>query len=156
MASLKLMYQCTVCFFAGPTKKALLHHEYPGLVLIGKYLVMSNSNIYSEVHIHWLESLPLFLLTRFSRHLLFRRFFFRFQSVAFISPYSETMTSNKLTYWVDRDVRNLITPWAVRRAPRRTGAYDQIEQLSTHRKFHFCSHRNFPFFFLNGKRPLKT
>ena len=60
MASLKLMYQCTVCFFAGPTKKALLHHECPGLVLIGKYLVMSNSNIYSEVHIHWLESLQFF------------------------------------------------------------------------------------------------
>ena len=56
MASLELMYQCTVCFFAGPTMEALLHHEYPGLGLIGKYLVMSNSNIYSEVHIHWIES----------------------------------------------------------------------------------------------------
>ena len=30
-----------------------------------------------------------------------------------------------------------------RRAPRRTGVYDQMEQLFTNRKFHFCSHRNF-------------
>ena len=41
-----------------------------------------------------------------------------------------------------------------RRAPRRTGVYDQMEQLFTNRKFHFCSHRNFRGFFLNGKRPL--
>ena len=41
-----------VYFFAGPTMEALLHHEFPGLGLIGKYLEMSNSNIYSEVHIH--------------------------------------------------------------------------------------------------------
>ena len=47
-------------FFAGPTMEALLHHECPGLVLIGKYLVTSNSNIYSEVHIHWLGSLQFF------------------------------------------------------------------------------------------------
>ena len=41
-----------------------------------------------------------------------------------------------------------------RRAPRRTGVlYDQMEQLFTNRKFHFCSHRNFRVFFLNGKRP---
>ena len=39
------------------------------------------------------------------------------------------------------------------RAPRRTGVYDQMEQLFTNRKFHFCSHRNFRVFFLNGKRP---
>ena len=39
-----------------------------------------------------------------------------------------------------------------RRAPRRTGVYDQMEQLFTNRKFHFCSHRNFRVFFLNGKR----
>ena len=39
------------------------------------------------------------------------------------------------------------------RASRRTGVYDQMEQLFTNRKFHFCSHRNFPVFFLNGKRP---
>ena len=39
------------------------------------------------------------------------------------------------------------------RAPRRTGFYDQREQLFTNRKFHFCSHRNFRVFFLNGKRP---
>ena len=42
------------------------------------------------------------------------------------------------------------------RAPRRTGVYDQMEQLFTNRKFHFCSHRNFRVFFLNGKRPLST
>ena len=36
----------------------------------------------------------------------------------------------------------------------RTGVYDQMEQLFTNRKFHFCSHRNFRVFFLNGKRPL--
>ena len=40
------------------------------------------------------------------------------------------------------------------RAPPRTGVYDQMEQLFTNRKFHFCSHRNFPVFFLNGKRPI--
>ena len=40
------------------------------------------------------------------------------------------------------------------RAPRRTGVYDQMEQLFTNRKFHFCSHRNFRVFFVNGKRPL--
>ena len=34
------------------------------------------------------------------------------------------------------------------RAPPRTGVYDQIEQLFTNRKFHFCYHRNFRFFFL--------
>ena len=38
-------------------------------------------------------------------------------------------------------------------APRRTGVYDQMEQLFTNRKFHFCSHRISGFFFLNGKRP---
>ena len=32
------------------------------------------------------------------------------------------------------------------RAQRRTGVYDQMEQLFTNRKFHFCSHRNFRFF----------
>ena len=40
------------------------------------------------------------------------------------------------------------------RAPPRTGVYDQMEQLFTNRKFHFCSHWNFRVFFLNGKRPL--
>ena len=39
------------------------------------------------------------------------------------------------------------------RAPRLTGVYDQMEQLLTNRKFNFCSHRNFRFFFLNGKQP---
>ena len=33
------------------------------------------------------------------------------------------------------------------------GVYDQMEPLFTNRKFHFCSHRNFRDFFLNGKRP---
>ena len=40
------------------------------------------------------------------------------------------------------------------RAPPRTGVYDQMEQLFTDRKCHFCYHRNFRVFFLNGKRPL--
>ena len=40
------------------------------------------------------------------------------------------------------------------RALWRTGVYHQMEQLFTNRKFHFCSHRNFRFFFLNGKRPI--
>ena len=40
------------------------------------------------------------------------------------------------------------------RAPRRTGVYDQMEQLFTNGKFHFCSRRNFRVFFLNGKRPV--
>ena len=39
------------------------------------------------------------------------------------------------------------------RAPPRTGVYDQMEQLFTNRKFHFCYHRNFRVSFLNGKRP---
>ena len=39
------------------------------------------------------------------------------------------------------------------RAQRRTGVYDQMEQLFASRKFHFCSHRNFRVFFLNVKRP---
>ena len=43
-----------------------------------------------------------------------------------------------------------------RNYPPRTGVYDQMEQLFTHRKFHFCYHRNFRVFFLNGKRPLGT
>ena len=43
-----------------------------------------------------------------------------------------------------------------RRAPRRTGVYGRMEQLFTNRKFHFCSHRNFWVFFLNGKRPPTT
>ena len=40
------------------------------------------------------------------------------------------------------------------RAPPRTGVYDQMEQLFTNRKFHFCYHRNFRVFFLNRKRPV--
>ena len=40
-----------------------------------------------------------------------------------------------------------------RRAQRRTGVYDQMEQLITNRKFHFCSHRNFRFFFPKWKAP---
>ena len=40
------------------------------------------------------------------------------------------------------------------RALPRTGVYDQMEQLFTNRKFHFCYHRNFRFCFLNAKRPL--
>ena len=36
------------------------------------------------------------------------------------------------------------------RALRRTGVYHQMEQLFTNGKFHFCSHRNFRGFFLNG------
>ena len=31
------------------------------------------------------------------------------------------------------------------RAQQRTGVYDQMEQLFTNWKFHFCSHRNFRF-----------
>ena len=42
------------------------------------------------------------------------------------------------------------------RAPRRTVVYELMEQLFTNRKFHFCSHRNFRFFSLNGKRPLNS
>ena len=34
------------------------------------------------------------------------------------------------------------------------GFTNQMEQLFTKRKFHFCSPRNFRGFFLNGKRPL--
>ena len=42
------------------------------------------------------------------------------------------------------------------RAWRRTGVCDQMEQRFTNRKFHFCSHRNFRVFFLNGKRPFSV
>ena len=43
-----------------------------------------------------------------------------------------------------------------RRAPRRTGVYDQMEQLFTNRKFHFCYHRNFRVFFRKWKAPIYT
>ena len=43
-----------------------------------------------------------------------------------------------------------------RRAPRRTGIYDQMEQLFTNRKFHFCSQRNFRVFFPKWKAPTDT
>ena len=76
----------------------------PGLGLIGKYLVMSSSNIYSEVHIHALNRIPaIFLLTCFSYHLLSSDAS-SLDSSQSPSPYSETMTSNKLTNWEDRDV----------------------------------------------------
>ena len=39
------------------------------------------------------------------------------------------------------------------RAPPRTKVYDQMEQLFTNQKFHFCYHRNLRVFFLNAKRP---
>ena len=78
--------------------------------LIGKYQVMSNSNIYSEVHIHWIESLQFFCWHAF--------------------------------------------PAICSLQTRRTGVCDQMEQLFTNREFHFCSHRNFRVFFLNGKRPV--
>ena len=42
------------------------------------------------------------------------------------------------------------------RAPPRTGVYDQMEQLFTNRKFHFCYHQNFRVFFLNEKRPCNS
>ena len=132
MASLKLMYQCTICFFAGPAVEALLHHECPGLGLIAKYLVMSNSNIYSEVHIHWIESLQFFCWHAFPA-------ICSLQTLLRLHPILK-LTSNKLTNWEDRDVRN------------RRRVYDQMEQLFANRKFHFCSHRNFRIF-LNGKHP---
>ena len=130
MASLKLMYQRTNCFFAGPAVEALLHHECPGLGLIAKYLVMSNSNIYSEVHIHWIESLQFFCWHAFPA-------ICSLQTLLRLHPILK-LTSNKLTNWEDRDVRN------------RSGVYDQMEQLFANRKFHFCSHGNFRFL-LNGK-----
>ena len=39
------------------------------------------------------------------------------------------------------------------RAQRRTGIYDQMEQLFTGGKFHFCSHRNFWVFLPKWKAP---
>ena len=39
------------------------------------------------------------------------------------------------------------------RAPRRTGVYDQMEQVFTNQKFHFYSHRNFRVFFLMESVP---
>ena len=38
-------------------------------------------------------------------------------------------------------------------AQRRTGVYDQMEQLFTYRKLHVCSHRNFRFFLTEWKAP---
>ena len=52
------------------------------------------------------------LMTRFSRHLLSSNAS-SLDSSRSPSPCFETMTSNKLTNWEDRDVRNLITSWAV-------------------------------------------
>ena len=41
------------------------------------------------------------------------------------------------------------------RAPPRTGVYDQMEQLFTNQKFHFCYHRNFRVFFPKWKAPIE-
>ena len=57
MASLELyLVSMHGLFFLLAYNGGTWYHEYPGLGLTGKYLVTSNSNIYSEVHIHWIES----------------------------------------------------------------------------------------------------
>ena len=150
MASLDLIYQCTVWFFAGSTMEALLHHECPGLELIGKYLAMSNINIYSEVHIHWRESLQFFCWHAFPAICSLQALLLEIP-VGRLLPILKLwhLTTNKLGRSWCQELNHLLG----RRAPRRTGVYDQIEQLFTSRKFHFCSHRNFRYFFPKWKAP---
>ena len=88
------------------------------------------------------------LMTRFSRHLLSSDAS-SLDSSRSPSPCFETMTSNKLGRSWCQELNHLLG----RRAPQRTGIYDQMEHFFTNRKFHFCSHRNFRFFVLNRKRP---
>ena len=67
-----------------------------------------------------------------------------------VGPFSRLEFPNGMSY-VSRSLYQFqVHSWA----PRPTGVYDEMEQLFTSRKFHFCSHRNFRVFFLNGKRPL--
>ena len=47
----------------------------------------------------------------------------------------------------------LVSRWVTDTTPGRAGAYDQMEQLFTNRRIHFCSRRNFRKLFLNRKRP---
>ena len=70
-----------------------------------------------------------------------------------VSPFSRLEFPNGMScsIYVSRSLNQFQVH---RRAPRRTGVYDQMEQLFTTRKFHFFSHRNFRVFFLNGKHPL--
>ena len=70
-----------------------------------------------------------------------------------VGPFSRLEFSNGISCYIY--VSSSLYQFQVHgRAQRRTGVYDQMEQLFTSRKFHFCSHRNFRVFFLNGKRPL--
>ena len=56
-----------------------------------------------------------------------------------VGPFSRTefrVPFTRFSYFVP-------VPGGHGRAPRRTGVYDQMEQLFTNRRFHFCSRRNF-------------
>ena len=59
-----------------------------------------------------------------------------------VVPFSRLEFPNGMSYSI----------YVSRSLPPRTAIYDQMEQLFTNRKFHFCYHRNFWVFFLNGKR----
>ena len=69
-----------------------------------------------------------------------------------VGPFSRLEFPNGMSCSISLS-RSLYQFQVHRRAPRRTGVYDQMEQLFTNRKFHFFSHRNFRVFSLNGKRP---
>ena len=55
--------------------------------------------------------------------------------------------TKRVPFTDEPEIPEILTKW---KAP---GVYDQMEQLFTNRKFHFCYHRNFRVFFVNGKRP---
>ena len=57
-----------------------------------------------------------------------------------VVPFSRLEFPNGMSYSI----------YVSRSLPPRTAIYDQMEQLFTNRKFHFCYHRNFRVFFLNG------
>ena len=69
-----------------------------------------------------------------------------------VGPFTRLEFPNEMSSSISVS-RSLYQFQVYRRAPRRTGVYDQMEQLFTNRKFYFCSHRIFRVFFLNGKRP---
>ena len=72
-----------------------------------------------------------------------------------VGPFSRLEFPNGMScsIYVSRSLSSLYQFQVHGQAPRRTGVYDQMEQLFTNWNFHFCSHRNFWVFFLNGKRP---
>ena len=56
--------------------------------------------------------------------------------------------TKRVPFTDEPEIPEILTKW---KAP---GVYDQMEQLFTNRKFHFCYHRNFRVFFPKWKAPL--